>query len=187
MEKANCVSWMRSRKLNNQLFIRHHQHINALISDTWKIPRLESLKWPSPHKTQNKLRSSAETNTPPFACRRHRPDLKCRNESGPESFPPPAAVSAHLSTYKWVFFLRFLSYFLKGKKKLRRKENTAFKDFHVFSTCYRQIKPPNRHWHDLLGNLKHRCGVQHSLVVMCVSAFCCLSGELTHLATECLC
>lgn len=52
MKKANRVSWTRSRKLNKQLFIRHHQHINAHFSDTWKIPRMESLKWPSPHKTQ---------------------------------------------------------------------------------------------------------------------------------------
>lgn len=109
MGKAHRVSWMRSKKLNNQVFTRLHQHINVLITDTWKIARLESLKWPSPHKVLWGLRSSAETNTPPFE---YRPDLKSRNESGPESFLSSLAVgSAHLSTYKWVFFLRSLLFF----------------------------------------------------------------------------
>lgn len=178
---------MRSRKLKSQLFIRIHQHINELISNTWEIPCLESLKWPSPHKMQNEHRSSAETNTPLFACGRHIPDLKCRNESGPESFPSPlAAVSAHLSTYKWVFFLRFLSYFLKEKRNYGRRKILLLFQLRTlipaFSIYYRQINPPNRHWHDLLGRLKPSRGAQHPLVAACVSAICCLSGDLTLLA-----
>lgn len=50
--------------------------------------------------------------------------------------------------------------------------------FHAVSACYRQIKPPDRHWRDLLGNVKDGRAVQHPLVVVPASAFYCVSGEL---------
>lgn len=78
----------------------------------------------------------------------------------------------------------------KKRNKDRRKILLMFELktlFHAVSTCYRQIKPPNRHWHDLIGNVKHGRAVQHPLVVVRVSALYCLSGELTLLATERLC
>lgn len=160
MGKAHRVSWMRSKKLNNQLFTRLHQHINVLITDTWKIARLESLKWPSPHKTLRGLRSSAETNTPPFECRRHRPDWKYRNESGPESFLSSLAVGfAHLSTYKWVFFLRSSSYFSESETETKMKGKCCFNLrtlVHIFYILTCKASNLNRRWKYSLGNLKHR-------------------------------
>lgn len=141
MGKARRVSWMRSKKLNNQVFARLHQHINVLITDTWKIARMESLKWPSPQKT---LRSSAETTH--LHLNAGGTGLTWnRNESGPESFLSSLAVdSAHLSTYKWVFFLRSPSYFSESEKETNTKGKCCFHLrplVHIFYTWYRHVKP----------------------------------------------
>lgn len=129
------------------LFLRLHLRLISISMSSSltpeKVLHYYSKQWPSKHKTA------------PACSQTHRADkrrvpicmqptdaaafrLKCRKESGPESFPtpPPPPLRCQLICEcldVWVHFLRFLSYFLPRWKRVTKILPATV--FFLFSHC----------------------------------------------------
>lgn len=125
MEKT-AVSWTRSRKLNNQLFIGLHQHINALITDTWKTRVGRVLKWPSAHKT---ARESSEVLQRQTLLHLHaggtgltwNAEMKVVRRAHPPHFSPRSLLTCQPTNE--FSFGGFSLIFQKGKKEMKMERN----------------------------------------------------------------